>query len=227
MYLTNLPTDVCNQTGLSKVLITRRETIRLKHLLKNLFVINLYPQDELLKKLRFMQFKDLFQYMEFLSNRLRGIYDYPRSFRVECANKIVKQKNNEFTNLLRLYETAKPIIILEFDNTITNPKFHSLYRWLTDSIKVCVVINTANPSQDAILEYMDRFQLNRPNEICINNGKQKKMINLKNLAMKHCERPIFYVDNDAECIDYANLLFYQSYEYTRRGEILARTMNKK
>ena len=227
MYLSNLPTEICNQTGLSKVLITRRETIRLKHLLKNLFVCNLFTQDDLVKKLRFMQFKDLFQYMEFLSNRLRGIYDYPRAFKVDNADKIVKQKNNEFTNIIRLYETANPIAILEFDRTTTNPKFHSLYRWLTESIQISVIINTENANKDAVLTYLNRFQLKKPKEICNNKGKQKYMTSLKNLVIRHYNRPIFYVDNEAENIEYANLLFCQSYEYTRRGKILTRTINKK
>ena len=226
-YLSDLPTEICNKTGLSKVLMTRRETIRLKHLQKNLFVYNKYGQVDLVKKLKYLQFRDLFQYMEFLSNRLRGIYKYPRSINVENVDKIVKQKDYEFTNTVRLYTSANPVIVLDFDKTITNQKFHSLYRWLTEVLNIKVIINTANPSREVVLAYLRNHELKMPSEIYNNEGKQKKLVNLKNLASRFYKRPLFYVDDEVEYIDYANLLFYQCYLYTNRGEILSRTLNMK
>jgi len=38
-YLTNMPTDILNEYGLTKTLLTRRETIYLKHVLKNIFYL--------------------------------------------------------------------------------------------------------------------------------------------------------------------------------------------
>lgn len=37
-YLQDIPIDLLNDYGLAKTLLTRRETIYLKHVLKNLFV---------------------------------------------------------------------------------------------------------------------------------------------------------------------------------------------
>lgn len=45
-YLTNMPTDILNEYGLTKTLLTRRETIYLKHVLKNIFI---YGDEEYLK----------------------------------------------------------------------------------------------------------------------------------------------------------------------------------
>jgi hypothetical protein len=126
-YLTNMPTDIINQYGLSKVLLTRRETIYLKHVLKNVFMYG--TEDELKEKLDMMQFKSLFQYFTFVTDKLRSIYKLPREYQVENADDIVKRKRNSFFKMLELYKDLKPVIILDFDKTITNKKFHSLYSY--------------------------------------------------------------------------------------------------
>ena len=58
-YLTGMPSELCNKHGLSKTLLTRRETIRLKHLMKSLFVYRIFTDEELDEHFNVMQFKGL------------------------------------------------------------------------------------------------------------------------------------------------------------------------
>lgn len=222
-YLTNMPTDIINQYGLSKTLLTRRETIYLKHVLKNVFMYG--TEDELKEKLNVMQFKSLFQYFTFITDKLRSIYKIPRDFKIENPDDIVKQKRSNFIRTLELYKNLKPIIILDFDKTITNKKFHSLYNYIIDDYHV--IINSANPNLEAIEEYLDKYNLKRPKQIYVNKGKKKKIVNLKRLALTYIDKVIFYVDDEIEYLDYGCLLFMYCYQYTKNGKIYNRTIFKK
>jgi hypothetical protein len=222
-YLTNMPTDIVNQYGLSKVLLTRRETIYLKHVLKNVFMYG--TEDELKEKLDMMQFKSLFQYFTFVTDKLRAIYKLPREYQVENADDIIKRKRNSFFKTLELYKDLKPIIILDFDKTITNKKFHSLYNYIIDDYHI--VINSANPNLEAIEEYLDKYNLKRPKQIYANKGKKKKIVNLKQLALRHIGKIIFYIDDEIEYLDYGCLLFMYCYRYTKSGKIYNHTIFKK
>jgi hypothetical protein len=90
-----------------------------------------------------------------------------------------------------------------------------------------IIINTANPSLETIEGYLNKHGLPIPPKIFNNKGKQQKIVNLKVLAAKYLSRPLFYVDDEIEYIDYANMLFYQSYQYTSGGKILVRSLNIK
>jgi hypothetical protein len=227
-YLTNLPTDICNTYGLSKVLLTRRETIRLKHLQKNLFVYNNQPNIK--EYLQMMNFKSEWKYFEFLTNQLRGIYKFPREFVVTdedggCDN-IVKQRKESFFDTLKIYKNANPLVILDFDKTITNKKFHSLYHWLFEN-KFNVVINSANPQKDVIKNYLHKHELEVPSVIYANKGKKAKIVNLKVLKVKNHDRPVFYIDDEQEYLLYGNLLFMLCYQYTGGGKIKINSIYEK
>ena len=225
-YLTNLPSEICNETGLSKTLLTRRETIRLKHLQKTLFVYHLYDDEELLRRLRFMQFKGLMQYFEFLTNQLRGIYKFTRRFSYENVDSIVKRRSDSFVDLIRMYRSADPIVVVDFDRTLTNKKFHSLYNWLAYE-GVNLYINTANPSIETVEAYLTKHDLPSPKKLFCNRGKQQKVVHMKVIAMKHIDRPLFCVDDELEYLEYANMLFYQCYQYTSGGKIRSKSINIK
>lgn len=222
-YLTNIPTEIMNGYGLSKTLLTRRETIYLKHVLKNVFVYG--KEEDLNKKLEVLQFKSLFQYIEFITNKLRQIYKLPREYEVDNADKIVKQKRSSFFRNLRLYEQLKPIIILDFDKTITNPKFHDLYNYIIDDYKV--IINSANPQKDVIISYLEKHNLKIPNTIYANKGKRKKITKLKEIVYHYMGRIIFYIDDEEEYLDYGCLLFMYCYKYTKAGDIKNYTIFEK
>lgn len=222
-YLTGMPTDICNRYGLSKTLLTRRETIRLKHLMKTLFVYRIYTEDELNELFKMMQFEDLMQYIEFLTNQLRGTYKITRDFECESADEIVKADHCSFIDLLRMYKTAHPIVVVDFDRTITNRKFHPLYRWLSEE-GFFIIINSANPNDEVITNYLTKYRLPAPRYIFACKGKKAKVVRLKSLAMKCIERPHFYIDDEDEYLLYGNLLNYQCYKYTSGGKILSRTL---
>jgi hypothetical protein len=177
-----MPTDILNQYGLSKTLLTRRETIYLKHILKNIFVYG--SEDELLEKLNNLQFKSLFKYFEYITNKLRGIYKLPREVLVDNADDLVKMDRNQLIKILELYKSVKSIIILDFDNTITNPKFHALYRWIMEN-KYKVIINSGNPSRESIAAYLNKHGLKQPEVIYVNKGKKKKIVRLKEIAISN------------------------------------------
>ena len=222
-YLTNMPTDVINTYGLAKTLLTRRETIYLKHVFKNVFMYG--TEEELIPKLEMMQFKSLFQYMTFITDKLRSIYKYPREFQVKDADKFVKQRRTAFIEMLEMYKGLNPVIILDFDRTITNKKFHSLYNYIIDDYRV--IINSANPSLETIEGYLQKYGLKKPHKICANKGKKKKIVNLKRLALENISKPIFYIDDEIEYLDYGCLLFMYCYQYTKSGRIKNHTIFQK
>ena len=222
-YLTNMPTDVLNTYGLTKTLLTRRETIYLKHIMKNIFIYG--NEEELVEKLKVLQFDSKFQYIAFLTNKLRGIYKLPRDYKVDNADDIVKQCRNSFFKCLELYQDLKPIVILDFDKTITNKKFHTLYNYIIN--EYCVIINSANPQKDVIESYLTKNNLPMPRMIFANKGKQRKIVRLKNIIFKNQKRVIFYVDDEQEYLEYGMLLGMYCYEYTGDGRILNYTIFKK
>jgi hypothetical protein len=222
-YLTNIPTNICNKYGLTKTLLTRRETIYFKHIMKNLFIYG--NEEELNEKLQMLQFKSLFQYIGFLTNKLRAIYKIPREYYFEDIDKIVKQRRESFFKMLELYRDLNPIIILDFDRTITNKKLHPLYNYIINDFNV--IINSANPQKDIIEKYLDRYKLKRPNAIYANKGKQKKIVRLKSIVTNNQNRIIFYIDDEEEYLDYGVLLTMYCYKYSRDGKIYNYTIFKK
>jgi len=222
-YLTNIPTNICNKYGLTKTLLTRRETIYFKHIMKNLFIYG--NEEELNEKLQMLQFKSLFQYIGFLTNKLRAIYKIPREYYFEDIDKIVKQRRESFFKMLELYRDLNPIIILDFDRTITNKRLHPLYNYIINDFNV--IINSANPQKDIIEKYLDRYKLKRPNAIYANKGKQKKIVRLKSIVTNNQNRIIFYIDDEEEYLDYGVLLTMYCYKYSRDGKIYNYTIFKK
>lgn len=223
-YLTDLPTDILNKYGLSKTLLIRRETIYLKHVMKNLFIYG--NEDSLNKQLEMLQFKSIFQYMSFVTDKLRAIYKLPRHYTVDNADNIVKQNKRSFIKTLELYKSLSPIIILDFDKTITNPKFHDLYKYLINK-RHKIIINSANPNRDIIINYLNKYGLELPESINANKGKKKKITKLKDIVLRNLDKIIFYIDDEIEYLDYGCLLLAYCYQYTKDGRIKNHTIFKK
>lgn len=223
-YLTDMPTEIMNEYGLTKTLLTRRETIYLKHVLKNLFI---YGDEEYLEsKLKILNFSSTFKYFSYITDKLRGIYKLPRAFRTDEADSLVKQSRNSFIKMLELYKETNPIIVLDFDKTITNTKFHSLYEYFTEQ-NYKIIINSANPNQEVIENYLTKHGLKTPSEIYANKGKKRKITRLKEIAASNTKKVIFYIDDEVEYLEYGCLLFMYCYEYTKDGKIYNRTIFKK
>ena len=222
-YLTNMPTDMINEHGLQKTLFTRRETIYLKHIMKNMFTYG--NESDIEAKVQEMQFKSVFRYMQFLTNKLRGIYKFERYFDVPDADAIVKTGRDSICTTLDLYEPLKPLVIIDFDKTITNKKFHSLYQWIAQRFKI--VINSANPDKDSIQKYLQKHDLPLPYAIYANKGKKKKIVKLKVIASQNIYNPVFYIDDETEYLEYGVMLGMYCYQYRKTGKIYNYTIFQK
>ena len=120
-------------------------------------------------------------------------------------------------------KSTTPVVVVDFDKTITNRKFHSLYRWFAEE-GISVFINSANPSEEVIESYLKKEGLPKSQEIFANKGKRAKIIRLKSIASKYISRPRFFIDDELEYLLYGNLLCYQCYRYTSSGKIKSETM---
>jgi len=223
-YLTDMPNDIINEYGLSKTLLTRRDTIYLKHVMKNIF---LYGNEyELEEKLEMLQFKSLFKYIEFLTNKLRMIYKIPRNVLYDDVDIIVKTPRSHFIDNLELYKQLNPLVVLDFDHTITNKRFHTLYNYLTNN-NYKIIINSANPNQEAMESYLNKYNLSKPYKIYANKGKKKKIVNLKAIAYSNIRKPIFFIDDEREYLEYGCLLLMYCYRYAKSGKMYNTTIFQK
>ena len=221
-YLTNMESDILNKYGISKTLMCRRETIFLKHIMKNLFT---YKNEEDLNNILEVLNFSLFKYMQFITDKLRGIYKIDRSYQNDC-DKIVKTEKSSFIEIINLYKDLKPIVIVDFDRTITNKKFHSLYKYLYEN-NINIYINSANPDEDCILKYLKKYDLQTPKHIYANKGKQKKINMLKNIAIRNTRKIIFFIDDELEYLEYGSLLCMHCYQYAKNGKIYERSIFQK
>lgn len=199
-YLTNIPQDVEN-FGFCKVLHTRYETIHLKHILTEIFVKR---NIDIQYKLNMIGW-DIFQYMEFITNRIRQIYKISRQYRQDI-NSIVKRTSNFFP-LLDLYKGLNNVIILDFDGVITKNQFSDLY-------KLCIernytVVCSANPTITE--DWFFRRNLPVPHKIYSRKGKQAKLKQLVELAKKYDN--CLYVDNEEEYLNFAALFGINTFIY--------------
>lgn len=222
-YLTNMPTELLSEYGLAKTLFTRRETIYIKHIMKNIFEYG--NEDDLNEKLKTLHFKSVFSYMQYLTSRIRGLYKIPREINVDNINAIVKCDRGSICPILDLYKPLKPVIILDFDRTLTKQQFHQFYNYIIDAFKV--IINSANPNKEQIEQYFDRHRLKKTHAIYANKGKQKKIIKLKWIAVHNTKKPLFYIDDEIEYLNYGVMLGMYTYHYRKNNKLYTHTFFKK
>ena len=95
-YLENLENDYLKQNGFSKVLLVRKESIHLKHILT--YVVT---------------FKINFQkYLDNYTNLMRMVYNIDRKYEV-CPSLILKVKKDCFEQYYNLVITLNPILYLD------------------------------------------------------------------------------------------------------------------
>ena len=202
-YLTNIPQKM-EKHGLCKVLGVRREVIHIKHILTEVFVrktINI-------KDYLFYIGYDLFDYMEYLTNRLRRIHHFSREYKNEI-DLIVKSDRDRFFPTLKLLDGLDVCIVLDFDGVITKNSFEPLYNLCLERSKK-VYVCTANP--DVTEDWFKKRGYTTPHKIYACRGKQKKIVQLIEIAKRHDY--VFYIDNETEYLDYAWLFGIQTYHYT-------------
>lgn len=200
-YLTNIPQQV-EEYGFCKTLAVRREVIHIKHIMTEVFVRKTID----IQKYLDMVDMSLFDYMEYMTNRLRRVHYFSREYRND-VNEIVKSDRDNFFPTLKLYEGLKNCIVLDFDGVVTKKYFNeNLYPLCIDrcnNIQIC----SANPT---ITEdwFMSR-NLKAPSKINSMKGKKQKLIRLLEIQKRHDY--MFYVDNEEIYLEFAWLFGIQTY----------------
>lgn len=200
-YLTNIP-KYAARYGFSKVLTVRKEVIHIKHIFTEVFV---YKSIDIMKYLNTVGM-DLFMYLEFMTNRMRKVHHFSRSYKKDC-NQVVKSDRNNFFPSVDLLTGFNNVIVLDFDGTITSNNFQPLYKLCCERGRV--VVCSANPTVS--FEWFDKKKLPRPNQIHAMKGKTKKIKRLIEIQKAHdC---VFFIDNEKSYLEYAWLFGINTYHW--------------
>lgn len=200
-YLTDIPDDAA-EWGAAKVLLVRKEVIHLKHIMTEVFVRKTIDLDKPLLTLGW----SLFDYMTYLTNRMRRIHLVDRNW-IEKPADVVQHENGSIMRDLAMVQGLRSQLVLDFDGVLTSAKFTELYLLLTERANVSVC--SANPTVSE--EWFLRKRLPAPSRIHAMRGKSKKLRRLAEVA-KHKDFT-FYVDNEPEYLDVAWLLGVRTYLY--------------
>lgn len=205
-YLTNIPSSA-NNFGVSKVLAVRSEIIHIKHILTEIFVRRSIDIEKYLDTLKL----SLFDYMEFMTNRMRFVHKFSRSYTVHCPDDIVKSERNKFFPTIKLLNGLDVAIVLDFDGVTTDKSFGKLYEKCIDTTNVYIC--SANPTITE--DWFDKRGLTKPFKIHSMKGKVKKIKRLIELQKKHDY--LFFVDNETKYLEYAWLFGLQTFHWDGRN----------
>lgn len=215
-YLTDMPQN-CEEYGFCKVLLVRKEIIHIKHIMTELFVRKTVDIYKILQELNMLPF----DYMEYLTNRIRRIHKISRSFSYD-VNEVVKQDGKHFFPLVQMLnqEGLKCCIVLDFDGVVSKRGFAELYKLCLERCKT--VICSANPTVNE--STFDKLGLALPSKIYANKGKQKKLSCLKRLQETHDF--IFYVDDEDKYLEVAWCLGIHTFKFAQ-NKVVPFSLNSK
>ena len=213
-YLTDVPQSV-EQYGFCKTLVVRREVIHIKHILTEVFVRKSIDISPYLDKIGWT----LFDYMEYMTNRLRLVHKLSRKYRHD-VNEIIKSDRDRFFPTINLYTGLNNAIILDFDGVITKLSFKGLYHLCTKRCKT--IVCTGNPTVSESWFVSRGYTI--PDRIYACKGKVQKIKKLIELNKKYDY--VFYVDNEIEYLEFAWLMGIQAYKY-EYGQIKYFTLKTK
>ena len=199
-YLTNIPQSI-SEYGLCKTLLVRREVIHIKHIFTEIFIRRKIDIEKYLNLLEM----SLFDYMEYMTNRLRLVHHFSREY-INKPDAIVKCRDRFFPNL-KLYRGLNVVIALDFDGVVTEKSFKPLYELCL--LRNKTIICSANPTITE--DWFTKREYSLPNKIYANKGKIKKIRQLIELNKKYDY--VFYVDNEKEYLEFAWLFGLQTYIY--------------
>lgn len=198
-YLTDMPPEF-TEYGMSKVLMVRREIIHLKHIFTEVFSRRSIPLSQYLALIGM----DSMTYMSVMTNVMRRIHKFDRSYGVDC-NRVVKEHRGRFFPNIEMTEGLDTIVVLDFDGVTTDRRFEYFYR--STRKKARVHICSANPTITE--DWFRRRGLPFPEVIHPMKGKKKKLKRLVELRKKHDF--VFYVDNEQEYLSFAWLFGIQTF----------------
>lgn len=203
-YLTDIPQSA-EKYGICKTFAVRKEIIHIKHIFTEVFVRKSIDINFYLEKINW----NLFNYVEFLTNRLRHIHNFSRSY-TNNINSIIKSDKTKFFPTIDLYKGLNNLIVLDFDGVVTEKSFEHLYKLClqTTNTEIC----SANPIVSN--EWFLKRNLPIPNKIHACKGKIAKIKKLIELSKK--KDYIFYIDNEKEYLEFAWLFGIQTYFYNQK-----------
>ena len=213
-YLNDIPAIV-EKHGFCKVLAVRKEIIHLKHIMTEIFVRKTIDINKMLHKINM----NMFDYMEYITNRTRKIHHFPRLYKKDC-NIIVKDDKRDFFISANISEGLDICIVLDFDGVVTKKNFEKLYRVCVDKYRVQICSANPNITND----WFEKRNLPIPYKINSMKGKEKKIKMLKEIQKKYDK--IFFVDNEIEYLEYAWIFGIQTYYWTE-GKIKYFSMKTK
>lgn len=211
-YLTNIPQEI-EKYGFSKVLIVRYETIHIKHILTEIFVKKAIDIE---KHLNLIQL-DLFSYIEFMTNRLRKIYNFSRKYS-HNLNDIISNRKKNFFPTLDFYKGLNNCIVLDFDGVLTSKKFIELYKLCIERHKTFICSANPNITKNWFL----RRNLPLPDKIYSMKGKVKKLYQLLEIAKKYDN--LFYIDDENKYLEFAWIFGIKTFKY-KSGKIKHFSLN--
>lgn len=214
-YLQNMPQEL-SKYGLCKTLYTRWETIRIKHVLTDVFVKKKIDINDFYLMLLNLDL-DFPDYISFLINQLRKLYKITRKF--DCDINSINKNISLFSNL-DAYKSLNNVIVLDFDGVITKRSFKFLYDILYGKCKI--IVCTANPvvTNDWFINH--DFKVPFKIEAC--KGKKAKIKRLIEIKKRYDN--VFYVDNEEIYLKYAYIFFIKTFHYCN-GKIKPYTLNTK
>lgn len=198
--------------GLTKLLLTRRETIHIKHLMKEVFVRKNPEYLDIIEKYMGMD-----RYIRYLTNRLRRIYKFPRI--IDLSPDQVSMTMHKSAHILLSRILVKPIkvaVCIDFDGTIT--KFHNLYTYLYDLVKRNpnyhrLYILSANHREN-IESYLKKHNLPLPNRVV--GGKKIGKVNELIYGIIPPNHYTIFIDNEEEYCKIAHV--FGAYAYMINGK---------
>ncbi len=200
-YLTNIP-KIVEEYGFCKTLLVRHEVIHIKHIFTEIFVRKSINIEGYLDKLEL----SLFDYMEIMTNRLRKIHHFTRTYQNDC-DRIVKQRRDSFFGNFELYQGLNKVIILDFDGVTTCNKFKPLYEFCYSRSRV--EICSANPT--ITKSWFKNRDMSLPNNINSMRGKVKKIKRLVEISKKFDYS--FFIDNEIEYLEFAWIFGLQTFHW--------------
>ncbi len=201
-YLTGFSDDI-KEYGFSKVLLVRKEIIHLKHILTQIFVRNTININLILAELG-MTLED---YMCYFTNKMRKVHKISRNYQ-ESPTMIVKTDDDSFFKSLELRKGLNNVIVLDYDQVVTDKNFHSLY-------KLCIqraptIICSANPTITP--EWFNKYELPLPHRLYSMKGSAKKIQQLIDISKKYDN--MFYIDDEERYLDIVWIFGIKTYQWT-------------
>lgn len=212
-YLTDIPQEI-SEYGFCKVLMVRHEVIHIKHVMTELFTTKRLDLKPFLEAIGW----NLWDYNEYITNRLRKIHHFPRKY-IKPINEIVENDRKSFFPTINLYEGLNNVIVLDYDGVVTDKNFRRLYELCIERCKT--VICSANPTIKE--EWFIKHGLPLPHKIYSNKGRIAKMKMLIEIQKKHDN--VFYVDDETKYLSFAWCFGIKTFHYVK-GKIERYTMKK-